>query len=73
MRLRSGAEHYGILKDETPETVRLATGPTTEVSVARKDIGGITEGGMSLMPPGFDALLSPQELADLITYLLTLR
>lgn len=73
VRLRSGLEHYGILKDETPEIVRLATGPATEVSVPRKEIGGITEGAMSLMPPGFDALLSPQELADLVTYLLTLR
>lgn len=73
VRLRSGVEHYGILRDETLETMRLATGPATEIAFLRKDVGGITEGAMSLMPPGFDALLAPQELADLVTYLLTLR
>ncbi len=73
LRLRSGEEHYGILRDETPDSVRLATGPATEIKLPRKDITTMTEGVMSLMPPGFDGLLSPQELADLVTYLLTLR
>ena len=71
--LKSGQELYGIVKDEKQDTVRLATGPSTEVSLPRLEISGITEGSMSLMPPGFDGILSPQEIADLVTYLLTLR
>ena len=73
IRLRSGEQHYGIIRDETPDSLRLASGPTTETKVPRSEVIAITEGSMSLMPPGFDGLLSPEELADLVAYLLTLR
>jgi len=73
VRLKSGEEHYGIIRDETQDALRLATSPVTEVSLKRSQISGMTEGTMSLMPPGFDGLLTPKELADLVAYLMTLR
>jgi putative heme-binding domain-containing protein len=73
VRLKSGVEHYGMIRDETPETIRLATGPDTEVPLPRREIDTMSEGMMSLMPPGFDGVLAAQELVDLVTYLLTLR
>jgi len=73
VRLKSGEEHYGILRDEASEVVRLATGPATEVRLKRSEISGLTEGMMSLMPPGFDGVLAPGELADLVAYLQVLR
>jgi putative membrane-bound dehydrogenase-like protein len=73
VRLKSGEEHYGIIRDETQEALRLATSPATEVSLNRSQIFGMTEGTMSLMPPGFDGVLTSKELADLVAYLMTLR
>ncbi len=73
VRLKSGEEHYGIIRDETQDALRLATSPVTEVSLKRSQISGMTEGTMSLMPPGFDGVLTPKELADLVAYLMTLR
>jgi putative heme-binding domain-containing protein len=73
VRLHSGKEYYGIVRDETQAGLRLATGPSTEEQIKRSDIASITEGAMSLMPPGFDGLLTPSELADMVAYLLTLR
>ena len=59
--------------NEASEVVRLATGPATEVRLKRSEISGLTEGMMSLMPPGFDGVLAPGELADLVAYLQVLR
>lgn len=73
LKTRSGAEHYGILKNDAPAEITLATSPVSEVRVARADVLSLMEGSVSLMPPGFDGVLSPAELADLIAYLLTLR
>ena len=73
IRLKSGQEHYGILRDEKPDAVSLATGPSTEINIPRPEISALTEGLMSLMPPGFDGILAPQEIADIVTYLLTLH
>ena len=73
MRLKSGVEYYGIIRDEAQNVLRLATSPATEVSLERSQIAEMIEGTMSLMPPGFDGVLTPKELADLVAYLMTLR
>jgi hypothetical protein len=41
--------------------------------IPRVDVAAMSEGAMSLMLPGYDGILSPTELADLIAYLQTLR
>lgn len=71
--LRSGEEHYGIVRDDASDALRLATGPATELRLKRSEISGLTEGLMSLMPPGFDGVLSPGELVDLVAYLQALK
>ena len=73
VRTRAGAEHLGILRNESQETITLATSATTEVRIPRVDVTAMTEGAASLMPGGLDSLLSAGEFSDLIAYLQTLR
>ncbi len=66
-------EHYGILKSEGAEEIILATGPGTEVRIPRGEVIQLQTSQASLMPTGFDGILTPQELADLVTYLRTAK
>ena len=79
-QLRTGArenescgDQFGILKSETPDEVVLATGPGAEVRLARADVLKVEPATISLMPPGFDGILTPQELADLVAFLRTAK
>ena len=59
----------GIMRKDAADEVVLATGPETEQRIARGDIAGIQPGTTSPMPPGMAAVLSKQELADLVAFL----
>ena len=65
----SGTEHFGILKNQTATDLTLATAATTEIRIPLTQVATLTEAPASLMPPGFDTILTPQELADLLAYL----
>jgi putative membrane-bound dehydrogenase-like protein len=69
VRTRSDDEYSGVLRKDTPEEVVLATGPSTEMRVARADIADIRPGTVSVMPAGLEQQLSRQELADLVAFL----
>ena len=66
---KSGEEQSGVLRKDAPDELLLATGPTTEVRIARSDITEIRPGTVSVMPQGLDEQLSRQELADLLAFL----
>jgi putative heme-binding domain-containing protein len=66
---RDGATHSGILRKEANDEIVLATGPDTEQRLPRSVIADLQPGPVSPMPPGMDAVLSPEELADLVTFL----
>jgi len=57
------------LRKDAPDEVVLATGPATEVRIARADISDIRPGAVSVMPAGLEQQLSKQELADLLAFL----
>lgn len=65
----SGDAHSGILRTDTADEIILATGPESEQRVARPHIAEIQPGAVSPMPPGMDAVLTPQELGDLVAFL----
>ncbi len=65
----SGTEHFGILKNQTATELTVATAATTEIRIPLAQVATLTEAPASLMPPGFDTILTPQELADLLAYL----
>jgi putative membrane-bound dehydrogenase-like protein len=66
---KDGEEQSGVLRKDSPEEVLLATGPITEVRIARSDITEMRPGTVSVMPQGLDEQLSHQELADLLAFL----
>ncbi len=71
--LRDGAIHHGMLKQASADSVLLVVGPGADHRFAKSEITEINPGTVSLMPPAVDELISKQELADLITFLKSLR
>ena len=66
---RTGEAHSGIMRKDAADEIVLATGPDTEQRIARADIKEIAPGPMSPMPPGMEAILTTQEIADLVAFL----
>jgi putative membrane-bound dehydrogenase-like protein len=66
---RDGDDFNGILQKDAPDEVILATGPQLEQRIARADITDIRPSAVSIMPGGLDAVLTRQELADLVAFL----
>lgn len=71
--VKSGDTFNGVLRKDAPNEVVLATGPETEMRIARADITDMRPGMLSVMPQGLDSQLSKQELADLITFLKSMK
>ena len=69
VRTQSGERFTGILKKDAPDEIILAIDPKTEKHIPRAEIERLEPGTVSLMPEGLEALLTPQELADLISFL----
>ncbi|MGH7943895.1 MAG: PVC-type heme-binding CxxCH protein [Opitutaceae bacterium] len=66
---KNGEAHSGIMRKDGADEVVLATGPESEQRIARADIKEIQPGPVSPMPPGMEAILSTQEIADLMVFL----
>ncbi len=69
VKLKAGGELSGILRSETSDGVVVATAPGVEQRLARSEVASLQPGSISLMPQGFDQVLSRQELSDLVTFL----
>ncbi|MDB6155240.1 MAG: dehydrogenase [Chthoniobacteraceae bacterium] len=71
---RDGSETYGIVTNQNAEVLTLATAPATlAVSISRSEIKTLLPAAFSLMPQGFDQILSSGELADIVAYLQSMR
>jgi putative heme-binding domain-containing protein len=70
---KGGEAHGGILRKDAPDEIILATGPDTEQRLARADLADLQPGSVSPMPPGMDAILTREELADLVTFLKSMQ
>jgi putative heme-binding domain-containing protein len=66
-------EQSGILKKDAANEIVIANGPNSELHIPRGDIVSVQPGTVSLMPQGFDSILTPQELADLVAFLRTAK
>jgi putative heme-binding domain-containing protein len=64
-----GQVFSGLLVAETDHTVTLRRSEGIEEIVERKRVDELRSTGRSLMPDGFEQLLTPQDAADLIEYL----
>lgn len=68
-----GQVHSGIVAFESADGVILLTGATTSVRVAATEIASRQPSNRSLMPNGLLKDLKPEDLADLYSYLKTLK
>ena len=66
---KDGRGLAGILTSETPTSVSIRQPGGAEETVLRADLKSLTALPTSLMPPGLDAAMSPQDFADLLAYL----
>jgi len=64
--------YTGIIKEQLTESIVIQTAPGQQVRVQRTEITGIEPQSFSMMPPGLDNLLTPDELSDLMAYLVSL-
>ncbi|HEV7869041.1 MAG TPA: hypothetical protein VGO90_15245, partial [Chthoniobacteraceae bacterium] len=67
---RDGTESFGIVTNQSAEALTLSSAPNIPPTlVTRQDIKTVAPAAFSLMPQGFDQLLTATELADLVAYL----
>jgi len=71
--LKGGDEVNGIVRRETGAEWVVATGPGAEQRLAKATVEEARPGTVSLMPGGFDQVLTRQELADLLRFVKTVR
>ena len=67
---KSGRLVTGIVQSDGPEGVQLAVGPSAVERIARDQIEELSPGKVSVMPAGLEKQLTPQEMADLLEFLL---
>lgn len=67
--LKSGEQLYGVIATETSASLTLKMAGNLTKSVLRSDVASLKSAGISLMPEGLEAAMTPQSLADLIAYL----
>lgn len=66
---KDGRAFAGILSSETPASVTIRQPGGTEETVLRSNVKSLAALPGSLMPPGLDAAMPPQALADLLAFL----
>ena len=64
-----GRGYQGVVREDTAAGIVLQSTATTVERIPRDRIESVEPGTVSLMPKGYDTLLSPQELADLVAFL----
>jgi putative heme-binding domain-containing protein len=64
------SEYRGMVREKGLDALRIDTAPGNSVRIPNKGIVSIEMDNTSMMPQGLDKLLSEQEMADLMTFLL---
>jgi len=60
----------GIIASETASSITLRQAEGKQQTILRSDIDQFSSSGKSMMPEGLEKNITPQEMADLIAYLL---
>jgi len=63
-------EYTGIIQEQSPSVIVLGTSQTSSVRILRADILSMEMQPVSMMPQGLDQLMTKQEMADLLAFLL---
>ena len=67
--MKDGTVASGLIISETPTTITLRAPHIADQALLRSEVRELSTSGRSLMPEGFEQVLSPQDLADLISSL----
>jgi putative heme-binding domain-containing protein len=67
----SGEVHMGIVDAETDQSITIKKMGGETVTINKGDIKSFTSLGSSLMMEGLEGNMTPQDLADLLTFLQT--
>jgi putative membrane-bound dehydrogenase-like protein len=62
--------YTGIIQEQTSDIIRLGISPQESVQIQRKNIISTEIQDVSMMPLGLDKLLTEQEIADLMAFLI---
>lgn len=68
VRTKTG-ENTGIVKEQLPDALLLETGPGATLRLPRASVAAVEPVEFSMMPPGLEQMLTPQELSNLMAYL----
>ncbi len=68
-KTRAGDELSGILAGESANSITLASPAGIRETLLRSDLESLTSTRLSLMPEGFDQVLKPQDIADILAHL----
>ncbi len=60
----------GIIKEQSPTLILLENAPNSVIRIVKKDVKNIKNSEVSMMPQGLEKILSKEELADLMTFIL---
>jgi putative heme-binding domain-containing protein len=66
---KDGKVISGVLKKDAPDEIVLLLGADQQARIAREEIDDMRPSQVSVMPAGYDQLLTPGELADLVAFL----
>lgn len=67
---KGGGSLYGMIAEEGSAGLTIRRPDGVSETVLRQDIAKITGSGLSLMPEGLEAVITPEAMADLIAFLL---
>lgn len=74
LKRKDGTIVYGIIRNQNPQSLTLISSAVTpDVTVPAADITAMNPGAASIMPAGIDQILTPQELADTVAFLASLK
>ncbi len=65
-----GRSTTGIIAEQSANGITLKRADVREETILRQDIQALKSTGLSLMPEGFEKLITVEQMADLLTYLL---
>jgi putative membrane-bound dehydrogenase-like protein len=67
---KDGKSIYGLIAEETAASLTMKRPDGVTESVLRSNVAKIEGAGVSLMPDGLEAAINPEQMADLIAFLL---
>jgi putative membrane-bound dehydrogenase-like protein len=73
VQTRAGESYLGVIAEDTATQLTLRMPGGVSKTILRADVSGSSSDGRSLMPEGLEGGLTTQDMADLLTFIETLK